>query len=80
MKYIITESKLDKMVIKFLEEKDSVTFVRISDGMVYVFLEPNVHVNEMKTLVDQITRMFGYHGQILKKSITPGQYIMTYQF
>jgi len=80
MKYIITESKLDKMVIKFLEEKDSVTFVRISDGMVYVFLEPNVHVNEMKTLVDQITRMFGYHGQILKKSITHGQYIMTYQF
>ena len=80
MKYIITESKLDKMVIKFLEEKDSVTFVRISDGMVYVFLEPNVHVNEMKTLVDQITRMFGYHGQILKKSITPEQYIMTYQF
>ena len=81
MKYIISESKLEKLVLKFLEQKDFVDDAQIEDGKVIIYLKPPIpHFDEIKELSDLIKTMFNYHGEIYKPSRTLLNYIMIYNF
>jgi hypothetical protein len=81
MKYIISESKLEKLVLKFLEQKDFVDNVQIEDGKVIIYLKPPLpHFDEIKALSDLIKTMFNYHGEIYKPSRSQLNYIMIYNF
>jgi hypothetical protein len=69
MKYIITEDRLGKVVLKFLEMKDFVDDVQIEDGKVIIYLKrPIPSYDEISELVRLIKTMFDYHGEIYKPS------------
>jgi hypothetical protein len=80
MKYIITEDRLGKLVLRFLEEKDFVDDAQIEDGKVIIYLKRSIHLDEIKNLAGIVKSMFDYHGEIYKPSRTKGNYIMIYNF
>ena len=80
MKYIITEDRLGKLVLRFLEMKDFVDDAQIEDGKVIIYLKRPIHLDDIKDLADQIKSMFDYHGEIYKPSRTRWNYIMIYNF
>jgi ribosomal protein S8 len=81
MKYIISESKLEKLVLKFLEEKRFVDDAKIEDGEVIIYLKyPIPNSDEIRELADLIKTMFNYHGQIYKPSNPRWTYKMVHNF
>jgi ribosomal protein S8 len=81
MKYIISESKLEKLVLKFLEEKSFVDDAQIEDGEVIIYLKyPIPNSDEIRELADVIKTMFNYHGQIYKPSNPRWTYKMVHNF
>jgi hypothetical protein len=52
MKYIITEERLGKLVLRFLEEKDFVDDAQIEDGKVIIYLKRPIHLDEIKDLAN----------------------------
>jgi hypothetical protein len=80
MRYIITEDRLEKLVLRFLEQKDIVDDAQIEDGKVIIYLKRPVHIDKIKELADSVKTMFDYHGEIYKPSRTRWNYIMIYNF
>ena len=80
MKYIITESRLGKLVLSFLEQKDFVDDAQIEDEKVIIYLKRPIHLDEIKDLANSIKTTFDYHGEIYKPSRTRWNYIMIYNF
>jgi hypothetical protein len=64
MKYIITEERLGKLVLKFLEQIDFVDDAQIEDGKVIIYLKRPFRIDDVKDLAGQIKSMFDYHGEI----------------
>ena len=75
MKYIITEGKLEKVLLKFLEDKDVVEVARIHDGEVLIWLKHSIPLNDVYDLANQIKTMFDYHGEVYRPSHTKGLYL-----
>lgn len=80
MKYIITEERLGKLVLKFLEMKDFVDDAQIEDGKVIIYLKRPFHINDVKDLVGQIKSMFDYHGEIYMNKSSRTRWNMIYNF
>jgi hypothetical protein len=80
MKYIITEDRLGKLVLKFLEQNNVVDDAQIEDGRVIIYLKRPIHLDDIKALADSVKTMFNYHGEIYKPSRTRWNYIMIYNF
>jgi hypothetical protein len=80
MKIIVTEDRLGKLVLRFLEEKDFIDDAQIEDGKVIIYLKRPFQVDEIKALANSVKTMFDYHGEIYKPSRTKGNYIMIYNF
>ena len=80
MKYIITEGKLEKVLMKFLKEKDFIEYVSFQDDEVHIWLKYAISPKESENLAHQIITMFDYHGEILKPSKTEGYYIGVARF
>jgi hypothetical protein len=80
MKYIISEGKLEKVLMKFLKEKDFVEDVIFQDDEVHIWLKYRIPPKESENLAHQIVTMFNYHGEIYKPSITQGYYIPIARF
>ena len=80
MKYIITEDRLGKLVLKFLEQNNVVDDAQIEDGRVMIYLKRPIHLDDIKSLADSVNTMFDYHGEIYKPSRTRWNYIMIYNF
>lgn len=80
MKYIITEDRLGKLVLSFLEENDVVDDAQIEDGRVIIYLKRPIHLDEIKELANSVETMFDYHGEIYKPSRIRWNYIMIYNF
>jgi hypothetical protein len=64
MKYIITEERLGKLVLKFLEQIDFIDDAQIEDGKVIIYLKRPFRIDDVKDLAGQIKSMFDYHGEI----------------
>lgn len=75
MKYIITEGKLENVLLKFLKEKDFIEVAKIHDGEVHIWLKHFIPLNEAYELGNQVKAMFGYHGQIYRPLHTKGLYL-----
>jgi hypothetical protein len=80
MKYIITEGKLENVLLKFLEEKDFINVVKIHDGKIYILLKHSIPSNESENLANQIQTMFDYHGEIYRPSVTEPKNIPVAKF
>ena len=80
MKYIITEDRLGKLVLKFLEQNNVVDDAQIEDGRVMIYLKRPIHLDDIKSLADSVNTMFDYHGEIYKPSRTRWNYILIYNF
>jgi hypothetical protein len=80
MRYIITEDRLGKLVLKFLEQNNVVDDAQIEDGRVIIYLKRPIHLDDIKSLADSVNTMFDYHGEIYKPSRTRWNYIMIYNF
>jgi len=80
MKYIITEGKLEKVLMKFLKEKDFIENVSFQDYGVHIWLKYAISPKESENLAHQIITMFDYHGEILRPSKTEGHYIGVARF
>ena len=80
MKYIITEDRLGKLVLSFLEENDVVDDAQIEDGRVIIYLKRPIHLDDIKSLADSVNTMFDYHGEIYIPSRARWNYIMIYNF
>ena len=80
MKYIITEDRLGKLVLRFLEQNAIVDDAQIEDGRVIIYLKRPIHLDDIKSLADSVNTMFDYHGEIYKPSRTRWNYILIYNF
>jgi len=80
MRYTITEGKLEKVIMKFLEEKDFIENVSFQDHEVRIWLKYAIPFKEGENLAHQIITMFDYHGEILRPSKTEGHYIGVARF
>jgi hypothetical protein len=80
MEYIITEDRLEKLVLRFLEQSDIVDDAQIENGRVIIYLKRPIHLDKIKDLANSIKTMFDYHGDIYKPSRTRWNYVMVYSF
>ena len=80
MKYIITEDRLGKLVLRFLEMKDFVDDAQIEDGKVIIYLKRPIHLDDIKDLAGQIKSMFDYHGEIYMNKSSRTRWNMIYNF
>jgi hypothetical protein len=72
MKYIITEDRLGKLVLKFLEQNNVVDDAQIEDGRVIIYLKRPIHLDDIKSLADSVNTMFDYHGEIYNHLVLDG--------
>jgi hypothetical protein len=81
MRYIISESRLGEIVLRFVKEKDFVDDAHIEDGEVIIYLKQRIpQPDEIRELADQIKSMFDYHGQIYKPSNPRWTYKIVHNF
>jgi hypothetical protein len=80
MKYIITEERLGKLVLKFLEQIDFVDDAQIEDGKVIIYLKRPFRIDDVKDLAGQIKSMFDYHGEIYMNKSSRTRWNMIYNF
>ena len=81
MKYIITESKLEKLVLNFLEQKSFVDDAQIEDGEVIIYLKyPVPSSDKIRGLAETIETMFNFHGKIYKPSNPRWTYKLVHNF
>ena len=80
MKYIITEERLGKLVLKFLEQIDFIDDAQIEDGKVIIYLKRPFRIDDVKDLAGQIKSMFDYHGEIYMNKSSRTRWNMIYNF
>lgn len=81
MKYIISESRLENLVLRFLEQESFVDDAKIEDGQVIIYLKnPAPNSDEIRDLAHTIKTMFNYHGEIYKPSRPRWTYKIVHNF
>jgi hypothetical protein len=82
MKYLITESRIEKIIVKYLEEKDFIDKSVFSDNQLKIYLSKPTNYATNSNLSDEIKSLFGDVGVItfFRPSKTENHYIMIGHF
>jgi hypothetical protein len=67
MKYIITENRLEKVITKYLMDKDFIEKVMITGSGLHIWITPETSINEIYDtgIVEDIRKMFNFDKSIV---------------
>ena len=82
MKYIISESRIENIITKYLQDNPIVEFSDFGADHLNIYLSKTITYGKCRELAHQIKFLFGYEGLIvvLRPSITKDLYLMVGQF